>query len=150
MMRYELTDYEWAAIRPMLPNKARGVRRGTIDVSSTASAGCCASGAPWRDLPDCYGPCTTCYNRFVQWPRAGVWGRIMDALAAAHDAAVQMIDTSIVRVHQHAATRYDKLAANYLAFIQLASIRLWLRVYEFTALVQIGCRASRLASPVAL
>ena len=58
----------------------------------------------------------------------------MDALAAAHDAAVQMIDTSIVCVHQHAATRYDKLAANYLAFIQLASIRLWLRVYEFTAL----------------
>jgi hypothetical protein len=74
----------------------------------------------------------------------------MDALAAAHDAAVQMIDTSIVRVHQHAATRYDKLPANYLAFIQLASIRLWLRVYEFTALFQIGCRASRLASPVAL
>ena len=36
----------------------------------------------------------------------------MDALAAAHDAAVQMIDTSIVRVHQHVATRYDKLAAN--------------------------------------
>ena len=30
------------------------------------------------------------------------------------------------------ATRYDKLAANYLAFVQLASIRLWLRVYEFT------------------
>ena len=49
-----------------------------------------------------------------------------------------MIDTSIVRVHQHAATRYDKLAANYLAFIQLASIRLWLRVYEFTALAH-GC-----------
>jgi hypothetical protein len=60
----------------------------------------------------------------------------MDALAAAHDAAVQMIDTSIVRVHQHAVTRYDKLAANYLAFIQLASIRLWLRVYEFTALAR--------------
>jgi transposase len=30
------------------------------------------------------------------------------------------------------ATRYDKLAANYLAFVQLASIRLWLRVNEFT------------------
>ena len=39
-------------------------------------------------------------------------GRIMHALAAAHDAAVQIIDTSIVRVHQRAATRYDKLAAN--------------------------------------
>jgi transposase len=61
------------------------------------------SGAPWRDLPQEFGPYSTCYNRFVRWRRAGVWGRIMDALAAAHDAAVQMIDTSIVRVHQHAA-----------------------------------------------
>jgi transposase len=33
--------------------------------------------------------------------RAGVWDQIMDALTAAHDAAVQMIDTSVVRVHQH-------------------------------------------------
>src|ERR1700720_3914010 len=48
-------------------------------------------------LPDWYGLCITCYNRFVRWRRAGVWGRIMDALAAAHDAAVQTIDTSIVR-----------------------------------------------------
>jgi transposase len=61
------------------------------------------SGAPWRDLPAAFGPYTTCHNRFVRWRRAGVWGRIIDALAAAHDAAVQMIDTSIVRVHQHGA-----------------------------------------------
>ena len=61
------------------------------------------SGAPWRDLPVAFGPYTTCYYRFVRWRRSGVWGRIIDALAAAHDAAVQMIDTSIVRVHQHGA-----------------------------------------------
>src|SRR5262245_23760485 len=40
---------------------------------------------------------------FAGWRRAGVWARIMNALAAAHDASVQMIDTSIVRVHQHGA-----------------------------------------------
>src|SRR3984885_7753122 len=62
-----------------------------------------ASGAHWRDLPHHFGPYTPCYNRFVRWRRAGVWSRIIDALAAAHDAAVQMIDTSIVRVHQHGA-----------------------------------------------
>src|ERR1051325_9351811 len=61
------------------------------------------SGAPWRDLPDSFGPYTTCYNRFVRWQRAGVWRKIMNELAHAHDAAVQMIDTSIVRVHQHGA-----------------------------------------------
>jgi transposase len=65
------------------------------------------SGAPWRDLPNSYGPHTTCYNRFVRWRRAGVWDRIMDALAAAHDAAVQMIDTSVVRVHQRGSCIAD-------------------------------------------
>ncbi len=51
--------------------------------------------------PAAFGPYTTCYNRFVRRRRAGVWARIMNALATAHDASVQMIDTSIVRVHQH-------------------------------------------------
>ena len=94
-MRYELTDYEWSAIKPMLPNKPRGVPR----VNDRRVL----NGIFWllRDLPDSFGPYTTCYNRFVRWRRPGVWGRIIDALAAAHDAAVQMIDTSIVRVHQH-------------------------------------------------
>jgi transposase len=61
------------------------------------------SGAPRRDLPEAFGPYTTCYNRSVRWRRAGVWSGIIDPLAAAHDAAVQMIDTAIVRVHQHGA-----------------------------------------------
>ena len=68
-----------------------------------ASLGALRSGAHWRDLPDNFGPYTTCYNRFVRWRRAGVWAKIMSALAGAHDAAVQMIDTSVVRVHQHGA-----------------------------------------------
>jgi hypothetical protein len=73
---------------------------------SMASFGFCAP-APWRDLPETHGPRTTCYNRFVRWRQAGVWDRIMDALAAGHNAAVQMIDTSVVRVHQHGACVAD-------------------------------------------
>jgi transposase len=42
-----------------------------------------------------------CYNRFVRWRMAGIWDSIMEALAETHDGSVQMIDTSIVRVHQH-------------------------------------------------
>jgi transposase len=61
------------------------------------------SGAPWRDVPGDFGPYTTCCNRFVRWRQAGVWARIMNALAAAHDTSVQIIDTSIARVHQHGA-----------------------------------------------
>jgi transposase len=102
-MRYELTDYEWAAIKPFLPSKPRGVPRVNDGRVLNGIFWVLPSGAPWRDLPDNFGPYTTCYNRFVRWRRAGVWGGIMNALAATHDATVQMIDTSIIHVHQHAA-----------------------------------------------
>ena len=102
-MRCELTDYEWAAIKPMLPNKPRGVPRVNDRRVLNGIFWVLRSGAPWRDQPGNYGPYTTCYNRFVRWRRAGIWSRIMETLVTAHDEAVQMIDTSIVRVHQHAA-----------------------------------------------
>jgi transposase len=60
-------------------------------------------GAPWRDLPERYGPYTTAYNRFNRWRKAGVWDRLMDAVTKGHNGQVQMIDSSIVRVHQHAS-----------------------------------------------
>ena len=196
-MRYELSDHERSVIRMMLPTKSRGKPRVDDRRILNGIFWVLRSGAPWRDLPDNYGPRTTCYNRFVRWRRGGVWESILAALTAAPNAAVQMIDTSMVRVHQHAAciavprtmlladrdydagwiralvneqgawanippkrnrreptccsphlyrarnlierffnrikhcrriaTRYDKLAANYLAFVQPASIRLWLR-----------------------
>jgi transposase len=105
-MRYELSDYEWTAIKPMLPNKPRGVRR-VNDRRAQWHLWVLRSGARWRDLPETYGPRTTCYNRFVRWRQAGVWDQIMDGLAARHDPAVQMIDTSAVRVHQHGACIAD-------------------------------------------
>jgi transposase len=88
-MRYELTDHEWTVIKPMLPNKPRGVPRVNDRRVLNGIFWVLRSGAPWRDLPEDFGPYTTCYNRFVRWRRAGVWGRIMDALATAHDASVQ-------------------------------------------------------------
>ena len=96
IMRYELSDYEWIAIKPMLPNKPRGIRRVNDRRVLNGIFWVLRSGAPWRDLPESYGSRTTCYNRFVRW-RRGVWDQIKDALAAGHDAAVQMIDTSGVR-----------------------------------------------------
>lgn len=83
-MRYELADFEWAAIKPMLPNKPRGVPRVNDRRVLNGIFWVLRSGAPWRDLPAAFGPYTTCYNRFVRWRRAGVWSRIIDALAAAH------------------------------------------------------------------
>jgi transposase len=62
-MRYELSDYEWTAIKPMLPNKPRGVPRVNDRRELNGIFWVLRSGAPWRDLPETYGPRTTCYNR---------------------------------------------------------------------------------------
>jgi transposase len=106
-MRYELSDSEWSVIDAMIPNKPRGVPRVDDRRVLNGIFWILRSGAPWRDLPAIYGPRTTCYNRFVRWRRAGIWESIVKALAARHDAPVQMIDTSMVRVHQHGACIAD-------------------------------------------
>ena len=106
-MRYALSETEWRIIQPILPSKPRGVPRVDDRRVLNGIFWVLRSGAPWRDMPEHYGPYTTCYNRFVRWRRAGVWDRIMECLAAAHHAAVQMIDTSVIRVHPHGACVAD-------------------------------------------
>jgi transposase len=55
-MRYELTDFEWTAIKPFLPNKPRGVPRVNDRRVLNGIFWVLRSGAPWRDLPDTFGP----------------------------------------------------------------------------------------------
>jgi len=100
--RYDLTDFEWSVIEPLLPNKPRGVPRVDDRRVLNGIFWVLRSGAPWRDLPERYGAHTTCYNRFNRWRKAGVWDRLMDAITEAYDGDIQMIDSSSVRVHQHA------------------------------------------------
>jgi transposase len=101
--RYDLTDVEWLVIEPLLPRKWRGVKRVDDRRVLNGLFWVLRSGAPWRDLPERYGPYTTVYNRFNRWRKAGLWDRLMDEITKAYDGRVQMIDSSIVRVHQHAA-----------------------------------------------
>ena len=103
MRRHELGDEEWAIIQPLLPNKPRGVRRVDDRRVLNGILWRFRTGAPWRDVPERYGPRTTLYNRFVRWRAAGVWDRILDAVSKAYDGDIVMIDSSCVRVHQHGA-----------------------------------------------
>src|ERR1051326_7885343 len=109
MARYELTEFEWKTIRPLLPNKSRGVPRVDDRRILNGIFWVLRSGSPWADVPERYGPPTTIYNRFNRWRKAGIWDRLMDAIIKAHDGKVQMIDSSVVRVHQQAAAQKNKL-----------------------------------------
>jgi transposase len=109
MARYDLTDFEWRVVQPLLPNKPRGVPRVNDRRVLNGIFYILRSGSPWRDVPERYGPYTTVYNRFNRWRKAGVWDNLLDAIIKAHDGKVQMIDSSVVRVHQQAAAQKNSL-----------------------------------------
>ena len=96
--RYELTDFEWSIIQPLLPNKPRGVPRVDDRKVLNGIYWRLRTGSPWAEIPERYGPSTTCSNRFRRWAKIGVWDRIFEALSQAYDGDLQMIDSSSIRV----------------------------------------------------
>jgi transposase len=103
MARYDLSDEEWRLVEPLLPRPGRGKRR--VDDRRVANGifYVLRTGAPWRDLPERYGPYTTVYNRFNRWSKRGIWLKVFEELAQRSPQSLQLIDSSIVRAHQHAA-----------------------------------------------
>ena len=103
MARFDLSDVEWEVIAPLLPNKPRGVPRVDDRRVINGIFYILRTGSPWRDLPERYGPYTTVYNRYNRWAKAGVWLAVFEALAEKSPGSLHLIDSSIVRAHQHAA-----------------------------------------------
>ena len=105
MARFDLTDFEWGLIQPLLPNKPRGKPRVDDRRVLNGIFWVLRTGSPWRDLPERYGPYTTVCNRFNRWAKAGVWVQVFETLSEKSPGSMQFIDSSIIRAHQHAAAR---------------------------------------------
>jgi transposase len=116
--RGDLTDGQWAALAPLLPvgmrpgRPPKWTRRQLIDAIRWRIR----VGAPWREIPERYGPWQNAYGLFRTWSRNGIWAQILTALQARADAAEAIcwdvsIDSTITRAHQHAAgARKDGVA----------------------------------------
>jgi putative transposase len=61
------------------------------------------TGAPWRDLPEVFGAWNSVFRRFSRWSAKGVWRRIFEAMSDDADFEYLILDSTIVRVHRHAA-----------------------------------------------
>ena len=103
MTRYDLSEVEWRIVEPLLPLAGKGAARVDDRRVVNGIFYVLRTGSPWRNQPERYGPSTTVYNRFNRWARKGVWLAIFEALAARSPQSLHLIDSSIVRAHQHAA-----------------------------------------------
>lgn len=108
--RFDLTDGQWAVLEPLLPQPKRPGRppkwskRQLIDGIRWRVR----VGAPWRDVPDCYGHWRSVYGLYRRWQRDGTWARILAGLQGRADALGLItwdvsVDSTIARAHQHAA-----------------------------------------------
>jgi transposase len=107
--RHEVTDAEWARLEPLLPPRKPGKRRKDDRLVVNGILWKLATGVPWRDLPERYGPWQSVYTRFRRWTMTGVWDRMFAAVQRQADAAgqvdwtVHFVDGTVIRAHQHAA-----------------------------------------------
>ncbi len=103
MGRFDLSDEEWVIIEPYFPKAGRGPARQDDRRILNGIFNILRTGAPWRDLPERYGPRTTVYNRYSRWGQRGIWKGIFGALARERKDSLIFIDSSIVKAHRAAA-----------------------------------------------
>lgn len=104
--RYDITLDQFMRVAHLLPRQ-----RGNVAVDNytfvNALLWMCRTGAPWRDLPECYGKWITVYQRFNRWSRNGAMERLFTALQEERiigmEIRVLAMDSTSVKVHQHAA-----------------------------------------------
>lgn len=108
--RHDLTDGQWQLLEPLLPRpkKAGRPRRWSKRQLIDGIRWRVRTGAPWRDVPDCYGHWRSVYGLYRRWQRSGTWARILAALQGQADAVGLItwdvsVDSTIARAHQHAA-----------------------------------------------
>jgi transposase len=110
--RYGLRDDQWERIQALLPGREGHVgvtaRDNRLFVEAVLYR--YRAGIPWRDLPERFGPWKAVHTRFSRWARAGVWERVFQQLAEEADNEYAMIDSTIVRAHQHSAGAQKKTA----------------------------------------
>jgi transposase len=104
--RYELSDAQWHRIARLLPGRRGDPGRHGKDNRRFVDGvlWVLRSGARWSDLPPRYGKWKTTHKRFTRWATAGVWEKVFAALTGDRDNQYLMLDTTLVRAHQQAAS----------------------------------------------
>lgn len=104
MRRYELSDDEWNRIEPLLPGRVGdpGGHGEDNRLFVNAVIWIARSGAPWRDLPERFGLWNSVFQRFNRWAKSDVWELVYEELKSP-DLQALMLDSTVIRAHQHAA-----------------------------------------------
>ena len=131
MRRHALTDEQWALVEPLIPRSTARTGRPAKDrrLMLDGVFWVLATGAPWRDLPERFGPWQTVYDHFARWRKAGVLAAVVEALQLELDRAglvdwdLWCVDGASVRAARAAAGARKKASSGAAASGRRASRR---------------------------
>lgn len=111
-----MRDDQWERIKDLLPGRIDdpGVTAKDNRLFLEAVFWIVRTGSPWRDLPKEYGKWHSVYMRFSRWVKTGVWQRLRDAVRNDPDLEQLLIDSSIIKAHQHASGAQKKRESKLL------------------------------------
>lgn len=109
--RHAISDADWERIKDLLPGRPgqTGWLAKDNRLFVDAVLWIAKTGAPWRDLPERFGHWNSVWKRFDRWARRGVWRQVFAALQDA-DLEWLILDSTVIRAHQHAAGARKKTA----------------------------------------
>ncbi len=110
MLRKLLSDRQWKTIEPLLPGRigSPGGRAEDNRLFIEAVLWIAKTGAPWRDLPVEFGLWNSVFQRYRRWAKSGTWEKVFRCLCQEPDFEYAMIDSTVIRTHQHAAGKGGK------------------------------------------
>jgi transposase len=105
MRRYGLTDEQWERLEDLLPGRKEtpGATAKNNRLFVDAVLYRYRTGIPWRDLPARFGDFRVVHLRHTRWNKTGVWKKVFKVLSQDADNEYAMLDSTIVRAHQHSA-----------------------------------------------
>jgi len=109
--RHAISDAHWERIKDLLPGKPcdPGVTAKDNRLFIDAVLWIAKTGAPWRDLPQRFGNWYNVWKRLSRWAKKGVWQRVFTVLQDP-DLEWLILDSTVIRAHQHAAGAPKKTA----------------------------------------
>jgi len=123
--RHDISDERWIRVEPLISGRKGDPGRSGKDNRRFLNAviWIAKTGAPWRDLPKRFGNWNSVYQRFNRWCKRGVWQRVLEALGGDPDLEHLLLDSTIIRAHQHAAGAKGGRATKHLAVLAAAGAR---------------------------
>lgn len=101
--RHDISDELWGRLEPHLLGR-KGTWGGNAKNNRQFINGVfwiLRTGAPWRDLPPCYGDWKNTHRRFCRWRDKNIWENLLEKLVDEPNMEWLMIDASHVKVHHH-------------------------------------------------